>query len=85
MLRCINKKSLLGFCKARIHMPCVQEWGVVAYHLNLAMIEYKTLVIRGDLAAAQETIGRIPKDQLNNVARFLEGRGLPEDALQVCP
>jgi len=38
-----------------------KEWGVSCYSLNLAIIEYKTLVIRGDIEAAEATLGRVPK------------------------
>lgn len=60
-----------------------RDFGVVSYTLLLSLIEFKTLVLRGDLEAAMEVMPNIPKDQLNNVARFLEGRGLVEEALQV--
>ena len=40
------------------------------------MVEYQTAVLRGDVAAAEELLPTIPKEQLNKVARFLEGRGM---------
>ena len=33
------------------------------------------MVLRGDMDAAAEILPTLPKDQLNRVARFLEGRG----------
>jgi len=44
--------------------------------LSLSVVEYQTAVLRGDMAAAAEILPTLPKDQLNKVARFLEGRGL---------
>lgn len=40
---------------------CLQEFGVVGYTLLLALIEYKTLVMRGDMDAAAELLPTIPK------------------------
>jgi coatomer subunit beta' len=59
------------------------EFGVVSYTLLLSLIEYKTLVLRGDLESAEELLPSIPEDQHNSVARFLESRGLTADALRV--
>lgn len=39
----------------------VQEFGVVSYTLLLALIEYKTLVMRGDMEAAEELLPSIPQ------------------------
>ena len=42
--------------------PCrVQEFGVVSYTLLLSLIEYKTLVLREDMEAAQQLLPSIPK------------------------
>ncbi len=38
-----------------------QEFSVVSYTLLLAMIEYKTLILRGDHAAAAEILPQIPQ------------------------
>ena len=38
-----------------------KEFGISSYTLNLAIIEYKTLVIRGDMDAAEATLARIPQ------------------------
>lgn len=40
---------------------CWQEFSVVSYTLLLAMIEYKTLILRGDHAAAAEILPQIPQ------------------------
>jgi coatomer subunit beta' len=49
----------------------------------LAVVEYQTLILRGDLEAADELLPTVPKDQNNKIARFLEGQGYKEKALEV--
>lgn len=39
----------------------VQEFGVVSYTLLLSLIEYKTLVLREDMEAAQQLLPTIPE------------------------
>lgn len=48
---------------------------IFAYSLSLNVVEYQTAVLRGDMDAAAEILPTLPKEQLNKVARFLEGRG----------
>ncbi|KAG0457837.1 hypothetical protein HPP92_022994 [Vanilla planifolia] len=56
---------------------------IMGYTLLLGLIEYKTLVMRGDFDRANELLPSIPKEHLNSVAHFLESRGMKEDALAV--
>jgi len=56
---------------------------VVSFALSLAVVEYQTLILRGELEAAEETLPSVPKDQNNKIARFLEGQGYKEMALKV--
>lgn len=56
---------------------------MVSFALSLAVVEYQTLILRGDLEAAEETLPSVPKDQNNKIARFLEGQGYKEMALKV--
>ncbi|CAL8172251.1 unnamed protein product [Prunus armeniaca] len=60
-----------------------KEFNVMGYTLLLSLIEYKTLIIRGDLERAKQIFPTIPPEQHNSVARFLESRGMLEDALVV--
>ncbi|XP_028091588.1 coatomer subunit beta'-1-like isoform X1 [Camellia sinensis] len=60
-----------------------KEFNVVGYTLLLGLIEYKTLVMRGDLERANEILPSIPQEHYNSVARFLESRGMLENALEV--
>ncbi|GER44990.1 coatomer [Striga asiatica] len=75
---------LLGYLANQSRVYLVdKEFNVIGYTLLLSLIEYKTLVMRGDLDRANEVLPVIPKEQLNSVARFLESRGMIEDALEV--
>ncbi|KAK4958618.1 Coatomer subunit beta' [Elasticomyces elasticus] len=56
---------------------------IVSFALSLSVIEYQTLVLRGDLDAANGMLDDIPGDQKNKIARFLEGQGYKELALEV--
>ncbi|KAH0290956.1 coatomer beta [Aureobasidium namibiae CBS 147.97] len=56
---------------------------IVSFALSLSVIEYQTLVLRGDLDAANEMLPDIPEDQKSKIARFLEGQGYKEQALEV--
>ncbi|KAL5071528.1 hypothetical protein RYX36_022415 [Vicia faba] len=75
---------LLGYLANQSRVFLIdKEFNVVGYTLLLSLIEYKTLVIRGDLERANEVLPSIPKENHNSVARFLESRGMIEDALEV--
>lgn len=75
---------LLGYLPrdGRIYLAD-KDVGVMSYALSLAVVEYQTLVLRGDMDAASELLREIPADQMNKIARFLEGQGYKEMALEV--
>lgn len=56
-----------------------KDVNVYAYSLSLSVVEYQTAVLREDMDSANEILPTLPKDKLNKVARFLEGRGKPYD------
>ena len=60
-----------------------KDVGVISYALSLSVVEYQTLVLRGDMDAANDLLASIPDDQKNKIARFLEGQGYKELALEV--
>ncbi|KAK2463732.1 hypothetical protein APHAL10511_004225 [Amanita phalloides] len=60
-----------------------KDMHVYGYTLSLAVVEYQTAVLRGDMQAAEQLLPTVPKEQLNRVARFLEGRDLKELAIQI--
>jgi coatomer subunit beta' len=75
---------LLGYLQRDERLYCAdKDVNVVSYALSVAVVEYQTLVLRGDLDAAEETLANVPKDQHNKIARFLEGQGYKELALKV--
>ena len=75
---------LLGYLPrdGRIYLAD-KDVGVVSYSLSLTVVEYQTLVLRGDVDGAQSLLSEIPADQMNKIARFLEGQGYKELALDV--
>ncbi|CAL9104963.1 unnamed protein product [Musa textilis] len=75
---------LLGYLASQSRVYLIdKEFNVMGYTLLLSLIEYKTLVMRGDLERANEVLPSIPQDHHNSVAHFLESRGMLEDALEV--
>jgi coatomer subunit beta' len=75
---------LLGYLAAQSRLYLIdKEFSVITYTMLLSVIEFKTLVLRGELEAAEELLTSIPKEHHNSVARFLEARGLVADALRV--
>lgn len=75
---------LLGYIPrdGRIYLAD-KDVAVVSYALSLNVVEYQTVVLRGDMDAAAELLETIPQDQKNKIARFLEGQGYKELALEV--
>ncbi|KAF8967534.1 coatomer protein [Flammula alnicola] len=75
---------LLGYIPAhnRVYLAD-KNLNIYGYALSLNVVEYQTAILRGDTEAAAEILPTLPKDQLNKVARFLEGRDLKELAIQV--
>ena len=67
---------ILGYIPAhnRVYLAD-KDVNVYGYALSLSVVEYQTAVLRGDMDAAAEILPSLPKEQLNKVARFLEGRG----------
>ncbi len=75
---------LLGYIQrdSRIYL-CNKEVTVTSFSLSLGVVEYQTLVLRGDMDSANELLESIPPNELNKIARFLEGQGHKELALEV--
>ncbi|KAL8232387.1 hypothetical protein R6Q57_002165 [Mikania cordata] len=75
---------LLGYLANQSRVYLIdKEFNVIGYTLLLTLIEYKTLVMRGDLEHANDVFPSIPKEHHNSVAHFLESRGMIEEALEV--
>ncbi|KAL8773807.1 MAG: hypothetical protein Q9194_004219 [Teloschistes cf. exilis] len=60
-----------------------KDVNVTSFALSLRVVEYQTLVLRGDMDTAAELLEDIPAEQKNKIARFLEGQGYQEMALEV--
>lgn len=75
---------ILGYLQrdARIYL-CDKEINVVSYSLSLSVVEFQTLVLRGDLDSANALLPDIPDNEKNKLARFLEGQGYKEEALDL--
>ncbi|KAH7438102.1 hypothetical protein KP509_04G001300 [Ceratopteris richardii] len=75
---------LLGYLATQSRVYLIdKEFNIMSYTLLLSLIEYKTLIIRGDMARAEEVLPTIPKEQYNSVARFLESRNMLVEALAI--
>lgn len=75
---------ILGYLAAQNRVFLMDKnYGIVSFTLLLTVVEFKTLVLRGELEAAEEVLESIPVDQHNSIARFLESRGLVSDALRI--
>jgi coatomer subunit beta' len=75
---------ILGYIQrdSRIYLAD-KDVNVTSFALSLPVLEYQTLVLREDMETAAELLPSIPEDQLNKIARFLEGQGHKELALEV--
>ncbi|KAF4583151.1 coatomer beta' subunit [Ophiocordyceps camponoti-floridani] len=75
---------VLGYIQrdSRIYLAD-KDVNVTSFGLSLPVLEYQTLVLREDMETAAELLPTIPNDQLNKIARFLEGQGHKELALEV--
>jgi coatomer subunit beta' len=75
---------ILGYLArdGRIYL-CDKDVVVVSFALSLALVEFQTLVLRGELETAMEMLPDVAPDQRNKVARFLEGQNYKEEAFEV--
>ncbi len=60
-----------------------KELNLVSYYLSLAVLEYQTVVLRGELEEADSLLENIDEKDLNKVALFLEQQGYKDKALEV--
>lgn len=79
-----SPQYILGYIQrdSRVYLAD-KDVTVTSFALSLPVLEYQTLVLREDMETAAELLPSIPQDQLNKIARFLEGQGYKELALEV--
>lgn len=75
---------ILGYIQrdSRIYLAD-KDVGVTSFALSLPVLEYQTLVLRDEMEAASQLLPSIPESEMNKIARFLEGQGHKEMALEV--
>jgi len=70
---CCRTLYLLGYIPRDDRVYLVdKDLNVVSFKLSLTVLEYQTAILRGDLQAASQILGKVPVDQKNKIARFLE-------------
>jgi coatomer subunit beta' len=75
---------LLGYMAAQSRIFLVdRDFGVTSFSLLLSVVEYKTLVLRGDFDTADMVLESVPGQYHNDLAKFLEAKGEPERALAI--
>jgi len=60
-----------------------KDMSVFSYTLSLAVVDYQTAILRGDLEEASSILSGVPSEQRNKIARFLEAQNLQQLALDV--
>lgn len=60
-----------------------RDLNIISYYLSLAVLEYQTVVLRGEMEDADDLLANIDGKDLNKVAVFLEQQGFKEKALEV--
>lgn len=63
-----------------------KDINVSSYHLSLSVLEYQTLVLRGEIEQANEDyLESIEKSDLLKISRFLEAQEFLTEALEISP
>lgn len=60
-----------------------KELNIVSYQLQLSVLEYQTVVMRGDFETADSILPTVPSHYRTRVAHFLEKQGFRQQALAV--
>ena len=75
---------LLGYLAQHSRVYLIdREFNVVSYKLLLSVVEFKTLVLAGDMESAESVLETIPMEYRNELAKFLDAQGLPEEAIKI--
>lgn len=85
VFRDVRTLYLLGYIPRDDRVYLVdKDLNVVSYKLSLTVLEYQTAVLRGDFEAASSILPKVPADQKNKIARFLESHGTPPPFSSPC-
>ncbi|CDK24541.1 unnamed protein product [Kuraishia capsulata CBS 1993] len=60
-----------------------KDLNVISYHISQNVLEYQTVVLRGDMEQAAELLDSIEESERTKVARFLEKQGYKDLALEI--
>jgi coatomer subunit beta' len=75
---------LLGYMAAQSRIFLVdRDFGVTSFSLLLSVVEFKTLILRGDFDTADMVLESVPGQYHNDLAKFLEAKGETERALAI--
>ncbi len=76
---------LLGFLPKQNRVFLMDKTrNVTSFKLLESVLQYQTAIVRKDFETANEVLREVPPTEYNKIARFLEGQGFKEEALQVC-
>merc|ERR1712137_1424475 len=74
----------IGYAPKQSRIYCADKSvNLVSYSLDLSIINYQTAILRDDFEAADQILPKIPMDQRNRIAQFLEKQGHSEMALNI--
>jgi len=74
----------IGYSPKQSRIYCADKSvNIISYSLDLSIINYQTAILRDDLATADQILPKIPMDQRNRIAQFLEKQNYPEMALDI--
>lgn len=62
---------------------CDKDVNVSGYSLSISVLEYETVVMRGDMELADELLKEIPESEYGKISRFLEQQGYKDKALEL--
>lgn len=81
---CDQELYVLGYLPALSRVIAAdKDNALYSFALSLAVVEYQTAILQGDMDRAAALLPDVPTAQRGRVAKFLEAQELPELALQV--
>ncbi|EFC35525.1 coatomer protein complex subunit beta [Naegleria gruberi] len=79
-----SKHFFLGYVSKHNRIYIMdKERNILSFRLFVQVLQYETLILRGDLETASLLLPQIPKDEYNRLAKFLDQQGYKQLAMQV--